>query len=194
MSRTKSTMMLQLGAQAPEFSLPDAHGRLVSRSDYVGKPLLVAFICNACPYVLQIRSALSHFAKDYIPQGLAIVAINANDAVASPEDTPEAMIKAAEAAGYPFAYLVDASQKIALAYRAACTPDFFLFDNNHKLVYRGQFDSARPGNDMPVDGADLRQATHAVLARLPPLEHQRPSMGCNIKWREDAAPAYFQRQ
>jgi peroxiredoxin len=190
MSRTKSTMMLQLGAQAPEFSLPDALGQLVSRSDYVGKPLLVAFMCNHCPYVRHIEQALALYAKEFIPQGLGMVGINPNDAAQVPQDSPEEMLRVAKRAGYDFAYLVDASQKVSQAYRAACTPDFFLFDNNHKLVYRGQFDGTRPGDDTPATGDDLRRATQAVLRREPPLDNQRPSVGCSIKWLVDQAPAY----
>ena len=190
MSRTKSTMMLQLGTQAPEFSLPDAHGQLVSRSDYVGKPLVVAFLSNACPHVRHIRDALALFAKDYLPQGLGMVAINASDFAADPKEAPEQMVRVAQEAGFDFAYLVDASQRVAQAYRAACTPDFFLFDNNHKLVYRGQFDGARPDNDVPVTGEDLRRATQAALHKEPPLPQQIPSLGCSITWRKDALPSY----
>ena len=191
MTRTKSTMMLQLGAQAPEFTLPDAGGRLVSRSDYVGRPLLVAFICNHCPYVVHILPGLAHYVTDYAPQGVTVVAINANDFSTYPADNPEAMVRCAAEAGLSCAYLVDESQKVALAYRAACTPDLFLFDNNHALTYRGQFDGARPGNDVPVTGDDLRRATQRLLDRRPPLEQQRPSMGCNIKWRASVAPTYL---
>lgn len=192
MTRTQSTMMLQLGAQAPEFTLPDAHGRLVSRSDYVGRPLLVAFICNHCPYVVHILAGLAHYVEDFAPRGVGAVAINANDFAAYPADSPQAMVRTAGDAGLTCAYLVDESQKVALAYRAACTPDLFLFDNNHALTYRGQFDGARPGNGVPVTGEDLRRATQGVLDRRPSLALQRPSMGCNIKWRPDVAPPYLQ--
>lgn len=194
MSWTKSTMMLQLGTQAPEFSLPDPHGLLVSRSDCVGKPLLVAFVSNVCPVVLHVRDALALYAKDYLPQGLGMVAINANvqaDA-AGDEESPAAMVRLAHSAGFAFPYLVDASQRVAMSYRAACTPDFFLFDNNHKLVYRGQFDGARPDNDVPVTGEHLREATHRALHKEPLLKVQLPASGCSIAWRKDTVPPYAQ--
>lgn len=192
MSWTKSTMMLQLGTQAPEFSLPDPEGLLVSRSDCVGKPLLVAFLSNLCPHVLQLRDALALFAKDHVPQGLGMVAINANGADGQPAESPAQMVQVAQSAGFVFPYLVDASQRVAQSYRAACTPDFFLFDNNHKLVYRGQFDGARPDNDLPVTGESLREATRRVLHKEPPLKVQQPAVGCPIAWHKDALPPYAQ--
>jgi thiol-disulfide isomerase/thioredoxin len=189
MARTPSSMMLPLGASAPEFSLRDTRDQVVSRGDYDGRVLVVMFICNHCPYVKHIRAGLAAFAQDYQPQGVAIVAINANDVEAYPEDDMAAMVQEAQAAGYTFAYCLDATQVVAAAYHAACTPDFFVFDNAHKLVYRGQFDDARPNNAVPVTGADLRSATDAALAHAPPLPVQKPSIGCNIKWRPGRAPA-----
>lgn len=175
---------------APEFSLPDLSGNVVSRSDYVGGPLLVMFLCVHCPYVRHIEAGLSQFAADMRPRGLGIVGINSNDADAYPADNKDAMAQQAARANFSFAYLVDASQKVAAAYRAACTPDFFLLDAGHRLVYRGQFDGARPGNDVPVTGEDLRRATLAALAKQPPLGEQSPSLGCNIKWRGQP-PSYL---
>jgi thiol-disulfide isomerase/thioredoxin len=191
MARTPSTMLMALGAPAPHFELPDPSGKVVSISSFRGKPLLVMFICNHCPYVKHLRHALAAFGKEYGAKGLSIVAINSNDAGAYPDDNPAAMAEESRAAGYTFPYLVDASQKVAQAYQAACTPDFFLFDADHQLVYRGQFDDARPKNDAPVTGKDLRQAADAVLAGKKPGAEQRASLGCNIKWKPGNEPAYF---
>ena len=149
------------------------------------------FICNHCPYVQHIRAGLAQLARDYAPRGVAIVAINANDVTNYPEDSPARMRAEARAAGYTFPYLYDESQAVARAYRAACTPDFFLFDQARKLVYRGQFDDSRPGNGRPVTGQDLRAALDAVLAGNPVSRQQQPSMGCNIKWKPGNAPDYF---
>jgi len=191
MPETPSTM-LDLGTQLPSFSLPDLGGRIVSEADFKGsKALLVAFICNHCPFVRHIRQEFSRFAKEYQAKGLAVVAIASNDTTAFPEDGPEGMKQEAAEAGYVFPYLFDEKQQVARAFRAACTPDFFLFDGNRRLVYRGQFDGSRPKNDVPVTGADLRAAADAVLAGKPAPETQRPSMGCNIKWSPGNAPAYF---
>lgn len=184
--------MLALGTPAPEFRLPDTDGHLVSRDDFRDAPaLLVMFICNHCPFVKHIRAGLARFARDYQPRGLAIVAINSNDVHAQPDDRPERMKEERQQAGYLFPYLFDETQAVARAYRAACTPDFFLFDRARQLVYRGQFDDSRPGNDRPVSGADLRTAADAVLAGAAPPAEQRPSIGCNIKWKPGTAPEYF---
>ena len=186
--------MLPLGTPAPDFRLPDTDGTLVSRDDLRDAPaLLVMFICNHCPYVRHIRDGLARFARDYQPRGLAIVAINSNDVAAHPDDRPAKMKEEREQAGYLFPYLFDETQAVARAYRAACTPDFFLFDRARHLVYRGQFDDSRPNSDRPVTGADLRAAVDAVLAGGAPPAEQRPSIGCNIKWKPGAAPDYFPR-
>ncbi len=191
MARTLSTM-LELGTHAPQFSLPDTTGTLVSRDDFKDtKGLLVIFMCNHCPYVIHLRQALATFALEYRAQGLAVVGINSNDAANYPDDSPEKMAAEAAAAGYTFPYLYDESQAVAKAYRAACTPDFFLFDKSMKLIYRGQFDDSRPKNDEPVTGNDLRAAADALLASQAMPSQQKPSMGCNIKWKEGNAPDYF---
>jgi thiol-disulfide isomerase/thioredoxin len=183
--------MLELGTQAPAFALPEpATGNTVSLQDYAGAPVVVAFICNHCPYVKRIKEGLSTFARDYAERGLGFVAINANDVATYSDDSPEKMIADVEQFGYEFPYLFDDNQTAAAAYRAACTPDFFLFDAEHKLVYRGQFDDARPSNDVPVTGADLRAAADAVLAGASPSEDQKASIGCNIKWKSGKEPAY----
>ncbi len=190
MALTTSTMLLELGAPAPDFSLPEpATGRTVSLADCAGAPgLLVIFMCNHCPYVKHIRRALAAFARDYQPQGLTIVGINANDAATYPDDSPANMIEEVKTVGYSFPYLYDETQQVAQAYRAACTPDLFLFDADRKLVYRGQFDASRPGNNAPVTGADLRAAVDALLAGQPVPSGQQPSIGCNIKWRPGNGP------
>ncbi|SDJ96306.1 thioredoxin family protein [Microbulbifer yueqingensis] len=182
MALTPSTMV-PLGSVMPAFSLPDANGEVVSSDKYTGKPLLVMFICNHCPYVKHIAAALSEFAEEYIPAGLGIVAINSNDFRTYPEDSPARMREEIAARGYRFPYLVDEQQEVAKAFDAACTPDFFLFDHEGKLAYRGQFDGSRPGNNEPVDGSDLRAAADAVLRGEQPGEDQAPSVGCNIKWK-----------
>ncbi len=183
MALTPSTMA-PLGMAAPDFRLPDTDGQLVALSDFRDAPaLLVAFICNHCPYVKHIRTAFAKLARDFQAKGAAVVGINSNDAVAFPDDSPARMKEEKAAAGFTFPYLYDESQEVARAYHAACTPDFFLFDRAHKLVYRGQMDSSRPGNEKPNDGADLRAALDAVLSGQPPLARQMPSIGCNIKWK-----------
>ena len=188
---TASTM-LSLGATAPFFSLPDTAGRMVSRDDFQGaSALLVIFICNHCPYVKHIQPELVAIAREYMPKGIAIVAINANDATTHPDDSYAKMAEESSRLGYVFPYLYDESQEVAKAYRAACTPDIFLFDRDARLVYRGQLDDSRPGKDVPVTGTDLRQALDALLAGRPVSEEQRPSMGCNIKWKSGNAPEYF---
>jgi peroxiredoxin len=180
-----ASQMLPLGTEAPHFRLPDTDGTMVSLDDARGAPaLLVMFICNHCPYVKHLRPALAQLARDYAPRGVAVVAINANDAERYPDDSPEAMRREKEAHEYTFPYLYDETQEVARAYGAACTPDFSLFDRGFRLVYRGQFDASRPGNDVPVTGSDLRGALDAVLAGEPVPPDQTPSIGCSIKWRE----------
>ncbi|HEY6629453.1 MAG TPA: thioredoxin family protein [Acidimicrobiia bacterium] len=188
-----TSTMLALGTEAPDFSLLDTvSGKTVSLDDFADSPaLLVMFICNHCPYVKHVRSELARFGRDYEDTGLAIVAINSNDPDSHPEDSPEAMKAEAETQGYAFPYLFDEQQTAAAAFTAMCTPDFFLFDRDRRLVYRGQFDSARPANEIPVTGGDLRAAAQAVLSGEQVSEIQRPSMGCSIKWRSGNTPAYF---
>lgn len=194
MVKTASTM-LPLGTKAPEFSLPNVDGKTVALRDLAGgKGLLVMFICNHCPFVKHLRSALATFGKEYQAKGLKIVAISSNDVGSHPDDGPAQMAQEAQAAGYTFPYLYDESQAVAQAYKAACTPDFFLFNGDLALVYRGQFDDSRPSNGKPVTGADLRAAADAVLAGKPPLLEQRPSIGCNIKWKAGHEPEYFTGQ
>jgi peroxiredoxin len=192
MVKTASTQMLPLGAAAPDFALPDAvTGRSVKLADFQGSPLVVAFICNHCPFVKHVRGGIAAFARDYAARGLRFVGINSNDVSDHPDDSPAKMKEEARAAGYVFPYLFDESQAVAQAYKAACTPDFFLFDKAHRLVYRGQLDGSRPGNDVPVTGEDLRAAADAVLAGQPVRGEQRPSLGCNIKWKKGREPAWF---
>lgn len=194
MVKTASTM-LPLGTKAPAFSLPNVDGKTVSLGDFAGsKGLVVMFICNHCPFVKHLRDALAVFGKEYQAKGLSVVAISSNDVASHPDDSPEMMKLEAKSAGYTFPYLYDESQSIAQAYKAACTPDFFLFDANMALVYRGQFDGSRPGNGKPVTGADLRAACDRVLAGEPPMIEQRASIGCNIKWKTGCEPAYFTGQ
>jgi peroxiredoxin len=188
MVMTASTM-LPLGTKAPEFSLPNVDGSTVSLADFSGKGLLVIFMCNHCPFVVHLREALAAFGTEYQEKGLGIVGISANDVTTHPDDSPKKMVEEAKSAGYTFPYLYDESQAVAKAYRAACTPDFFLFDGNCELVYRGQFDGSRPGNEKPVTGADLRAACDAVIAGETVSTDQTPSIGCNIKWAD--APEYF---
>ena len=191
MPETPSTM-LDLGTTLPSFSLPDFNGKTVSDADVKGgKALLVAFICKHCPFVKHVRGEFARYTKEYEAKGLKVVAIASNSIDEFPEDGPEGMKQEAAEAGYTFPYLFDKDQKIAKAFKAACTPDFFLFDSSGRLAYRGQFDGSRPKNNVPVTGADLRAATDAVLAGQKPSEQQRPSMGCNIKWYPGNEPVYF---
>ncbi len=186
----RQSRMLPLGTSAPDFSLPDTEGRLWSLKDFAApRGLLVTFICNHCPYVKHILEGFVAFAREYGPKGLSIVAINANDASARPEDGPQSMARVAAAQGFPFPYLYDESQRTALAYEAICTPDFFLFDEALKLVYRGRFDASTPGNHKPVTGIELRTAVDALLAGKR-VEHQVASIGCSIKWKAGNAPEW----
>lgn len=194
MVKTASTM-LPLGTQAPDFSLKNVDGQTVSLSDFKdSKGLLVIFMCNHCPFVIHLREALAAFADEYMAKGMAVVGISANDVATHPDDSPEKMVEEAKSARYNFPYLYDGTQEVAKAYKAACTPDFFLFDQEQKLVYRGQFDDSRPGNDKAVTGADLKAACDAVIAGDPVTENQKPSIGCNIKWKEGMEPEYFTGQ
>lgn len=195
MAETPSTM-LALGTRAPGFRLPncnpDVGGAVVALEDYAGAPaLLVAFICNHCPYVVHLRDALCDFAREFAAQGLATVAVSANDAERYPDDAPEKMTAHAKRYKFPFAYLYDAGQGTAKAYRAACTPDFFLFDGGGALVYRGRFDGSTPGNNVALSGDDMRGAVEAVLAGRKPADEQLPSLGCSIKWKAGNEPDYF---
>ncbi|MCA9196557.1 MAG: thioredoxin family protein [Planctomycetales bacterium] len=191
MVKTNSTM-LSLGTTAPDFSLTNVDGTTVSLGDLQGAPaLLVIFMCNHCPYVIHVAPALAQLAAEYQAKGVAVVGISSNDVSKYPQDSPEQMVHEAESRGYTFPYLFDEDQSVAKAYRAACTPDFFVFDKDQKLVYRGQMDGSRPGSDIPVTGTDLRAALDAVLAGQAVSENQRPSLGCNIKWAEGQEPEYF---
>ena len=191
MAAVNSTM-LPLGTKAPDFRLPSATGGLVSMTDFSdSKGLLVMFICNHCPFVQHIRQELAALARAYQRQGIAVVAINANNWEAYPDDSPEQMAREAERYSYTFSYLYDESQKTAREYQAACTPDFYLFDPDRRLVYRGQFDDSRPGNGLPVTGKDLCAALDALLKGDAIPSDQKPSIGCNIKWRPGNEPEYF---
>lgn len=187
-----NSTMLPLGTLAPDFRLPDPSGKTFSLSDFKNAPaVLVAFICNHCPYVKHIRGGLAQLARDYQPRGVAVVGISSNDVSNYPADSPARMAEEAKAAGYLFPYLYDETQGVAKAYRAACTPDFYLFDKAQKLVYRGQLDDSRPGNNIPVTGRDLRAALDAVLAGKLVPANQKSSIGCNIKWKPGNEPDYF---
>ena len=184
MARTESTMT-ELGTPAPHFNLPDPSGKVWSLADFAGdKGLLVMFICNHCPFVKHLAPALAQLGKDYEGQGLGVVAINSNDVGNYPDDAPEKMAEEVVARGYTFPYVFDETQEVARAYGAACTPDFFLYDADRRLAYRGQFDDSRPDSGVPVTGADLRAAIDAVLAGERPAADQKPSIGCNIKWKQ----------
>ncbi|MCP5049309.1 MAG: thioredoxin family protein [bacterium] len=188
MAKTLSSM-LPLGTQAPDFDLPDFTGRNYSLNDFQeASALLVAFICNHCPFVIHVREEFSAMATKYQQKGVAVVAINSNDVTNYPQDRPEMMAKDARDYSYTFPYLFDETQKVAQAYKATCTPDFFLFNSDRQLVYRGQMDDSRPGNNAPIDGKDLKAAMDAVLEDRPVQEVQKPSMGCNIKWKPGNEP------
>ena len=183
MVRTPSNM-LALGTPAPDFALPDTNGSTVRLEDYAHAPaLLVMFICNHCPFVKHVRDELARIGREYGARGAGIVAISSNDVQAHPDDSPERMKEERAAAGYVFPYLYDESQEVARAYQAACTPDFYVFDRDGLLAYRGQLDDSRPGNGVPVTGRDLRAALDAVLDGRAAPPDQKPSLGCNIKWR-----------
>jgi len=186
MSKTYSAM-LPLGTQAPEFILPDVtHGNhpvsLASNQPFIGT--VIMFICNHCPYVKHVNSELIHLANDYLPKNVRFIAINANDVESYPDDSPEKMQLTAVELGYPFPYLFDETQEVATAYKATCTPDFFVLNSTLHLVYRGQLDDSRPGNTMPTDGHCIRHALDSLINKLPINENQKPSMGCNIKWKK----------
>jgi peroxiredoxin len=185
--------MLALGTHAPDFQLHDTEGTRICRDDFKGKPLLVAFICNHCPFVKHIAPELAAFGRDVQAKGIAMVGINSNDYEAYPDDAPAAMRTDKQTRGYTFPYLVDSTQEVAKAYQAACTPDFYLFDRNHRLVYRGRFDATRPQQTPPQtpDGSDLRAAVEALMAGNTVPAAQVPSIGCNIKWKRGHEPSYF---
>lgn len=192
MALTPSTM-LPLGTKAPDFRRPDVKsGQTISLETFADKKaLLVMFICRHCPFVKHIQKELANIGKDYYNQDVGIVAISANDVGSHPDDAPEKLKQMTEEVGFSFPFCYDESQEVAKAYTAACTPDFFLFDRDRNLVYRGQLDDSRPGNELPVTGKDLRAAIDAVLAGNPVPSDQKPSIGCNIKWKPGNEPAYF---
>ena len=191
MVKTASTM-LPIGTKAPAFELVNVDGKTVRLSDFDGAPaLLVMFICNHCPFVVHVAPELQRLAAAYQQKGVAVVGISANDVSTHPQDSPEQMVHEAEQRGYTFPYLYDDTQEVAAAYRAACTPDFFVFDSQQKLAYRGQMDSSRPDSGIPVTGEDLRRALDCVLAGQPVDQEQKPSIGCNIKWKSGSEPDYF---
>ena len=191
MVKTESTM-LPLGTEAPGFSLPNVDGQLVSREEFIAAPaLVVMFICNHCPYVMHIADHLALLGREYGKKGVGVVAISSNDVSTHPADSPEQMVHEAENRGYSFPYLYDADQSVAKAYRAACTPDFYVFNGKGQLTYRGQLDASRPESGIPVTGIDLRSAIDATLDGTPVTELQKPSLGCNIKWSDGQEPEYF---
>ena len=191
MVRTPSTM-LPLGTEAKEFLLTNVDGRSLSFADVAGEQgTVVMFICNHCPFVKHVADGLAALGHEYMAKGMGMVAINSNDVAAHPADSPEQMVHESEQRGYPFPYLFDETQEVAKAYMAACTPDFYLFDKNHRLVYRGQLDKSRPDSGVPVTGEDLRKAMDALLESQPLFKQQHPSIGCNIKWRPGNEPNYF---
>ncbi len=188
---TPSTM-LPLGTKAPDFSLTNVDGRTVSLKDFAGAPAyLIVFMCNHCPYVKHVAPELARLAREYQAKRVAVIGINSNDVKTHPADSPEQMVHEVESRGYTFPYLFDEAQQVAQAYHAACTPDFYVFDKDQKLAYRGQMDASRPDSGIPVTGRDLRAALDAVLAGKPVASEQKPSIGCNIKWIPGHEPAYF---
>lgn len=191
MSATLSTM-LEIGTKAPSFELPDTDGSKVSLNDIkLDKGVLVMFICNHCPYVKHLNEGLVEFANEYKEKGIECIAISSNDVENYPQDSPDLMKELSEKHNFPFPYLYDKTQEVAKAYKAACTPDFFLFDSNLELFYRGQFDDSRPGNGKPVTGNDIRAAANSLIEGERNFEPQIPSMGCNIKWKSGNEPEYF---
>ena len=190
MTATPSTM-LELETRLQEFSLPDYEGTVVSSGDFANKPLLVVFICNHCPYVKHVVAKFSQLAKEFQARGVEVVAISSNDITMYSEDAPDKMAEFSNQHRFTFPYLYDESQDVAKAFTAACTPDFFLFDRAHQLVYRGQMDGSRPGNNVPVTGIDLKAAVESMLRRKPMPQDQVPSIGCNIKWKKGNEPDYF---
>lgn len=186
-----SSLMLSLGTRAPAFNLPDVHGSLITLDHYAKEPLLVIFMCNHCPYVKHVRKGLLLLVREYQQKGVGIIGINSNDAGAYPDDAPDKMLEDAIEYDYTFPYLYDETQEVAKAYHAACTPDFFLFDKDKNLFYRGQMDDSRPGNGVPVTGKDLRSALDAKLSGKQMIQPQKPSIGCNIKWKPGNEPEYF---
>ena len=190
MGLTASTM-LPLGSKAPDFRLPETGGKTVALDDFADAPaLLVIFLCNHCPYVKHVRHALAALTKEYQAKGVAVVGISANDVASHPDDSPANMAREKAEVGYTFPYLYDETQAVARAYQAACTPDFYVFDRDRALVYRGQIDGSRPGNGVAVTGQDLRAALDAVLDGRPVADDQKPSLGCNIKWKPGNEPSY----
>jgi peroxiredoxin len=185
--------MLPIGPQAPSFSLPEVvTGKTISLDNFTNKKgLLVMFICQHCPFVKHVKAELANLGKDYLAQDLGIVAISANDVANYPDDSPDNLKLMAETEGFNFPVCYDETQEVAKAYKAACTPDFFLFDAQHKLVYRGQLDDSRPSNNQPVTGKDLRKAIELVLVGKEVPSAQKPSVGCNIKWKQGNEPEYF---
>jgi peroxiredoxin len=191
MVRTPSTM-LPLGTVAPDFELPNVDGRMVDYAAAAGsRGTVVMFICNHCPFVKHVADQLAILGRDYLTRGIGFAAVSSNDVSSHPADSPEQMVAEADERGYPFPYLYDQTQEVAKAYRAACTPDFYLFDADRRLVYRGQLDASRPGGDVPVTGNDLRAAIDGLLAGGPPVPDQVPSLGCNIKWKAGNEQDYF---
>ncbi len=189
-----ASTMLALGTPAPSFQLKDTEDRLVCLDDFTtAAALVVVFLCNHCPYVQHIADRLAELSAEYIDRDVAIVGINSNDPDRYPEDAPSSMSEEKRRRGYPFPYLFDETQEVSKAYRAACTPDLYVFDSEARLVYRGQFDGSRPGNDVPVTGYDLCAALDSVLTGMPAPEDQIPSIGCGIKWRPDNEPDYASR-
>jgi len=187
-----NSQMLPLGTPAPDFRLPDYNGTCVSLSDFKEAPvLLLMFICNHCPYVQHVRPTIAKITAEYKKKGVASVAINSNDVARYPADSPAMMAEEAQSAGYNFPYLMDEPQAVAKAYRAACTPEFYLFDQQRKLYYRGRLDGSSPGSNVPTTGEDLRRALDSLLAGKPAPRDQSPSMGCNIKWKPGNEPDYY---
>jgi len=192
MALTPSTMIMALGSKAPDFSLPDTEGNTVTLNDFKdAKAFLIIFMCNHCPYVQHVRKGLVELGRYCREKDVAVAGINSNDADTYPQDSPEMMAREREEWGYVFPYLYDENQEAAKSYSASCTPDFFLFDSNGKLAYRGQMDGSRPGNSVPVTGKDIRAAIDAVLEGREPLKEQTPSLGCNIKWKAGNEPDYY---